>query len=156
TRTQMVKLPSGMYYIIPDRQEMLKKMSYDYYKYEWENAKEQCGYVYSTEGYESTLHVPKYRLPSLLDRGPSALSVEDVRAISQRGNNYAPGAAPEDVVGSGTITEKQKNFSRLVAGEWGVTGPRDESYNCLAWTLGDTKHYYWWTQRNPTIAEMTA
>jgi hypothetical protein len=34
-------------------------------------------------------------------------------------------------------------FPRLVDGDWCVTSPRDSSYNCIAWSIGNTSKWIW-------------
>lgn len=41
-----------------------------------------------------------------------------------------------------TRAEMEREFPNLAASGYAITSPPSTSYNCIAWALGDTTHYY--------------
>lgn len=53
-------------------------------------------------------------------------------------------------------------FPLLSLADYDVTSPQDPAYNCIAWAMGDTEHWWWpeprggyfWPPGVPTVAEV--
>jgi hypothetical protein len=45
------------------------------------------------------------------------------------------------------VSPLEQLFPELAGGAYRVTSPQDRDYNCIAWTVGDS-HHWWWPGRD--------
>jgi len=82
--------------------------------------------------------------------GQALIAHELVHVVQQRNHPHAVMRACDCSAISGARgptageeTSLSSHFPKLVSGDWCVTGPATGTYNCIAWSVGDTSQWIW-------------